>query len=305
MIAACPKCQTRYRLKPEQLTGKGVKLRCRRCSAIFRVRPQPATAADTPAPQTPVAPAPTPRPAPVASGPRVVLAVPETSDVEAPKRWASVLQRWGLAVQLAHDGVDAILAIQRDIPRAVVAHASLARMSGVELCELMKRNESLREIPLVLIASQTDTEELAAIEAGRFGADAYLEHGSAPEALRDRLERLGVPLDDTPPIPPREAAPDPPAAEPPAQPRAQGAEFTEARVQAERLARIAVSDIVLYNEEKFAAAIEGGDVLEAMREELEEGRGLLRGRIPPEIFAERDYMGDELARIARMRSGAG
>jgi len=322
MIAACPKCHTRYRLKSEQLSGDGAKLRCRRCSAIFRVRsPRAAPAPEQTAPREEPSGASSrkPEPAPAApppSGPRVVLAMPETDNAEGPKRWVGALQRWGLAVQLIHDGVEAILAIQREIPRAVVTHASLDRMSGLELCELMKRNESLRKIPFILIASQADAEELAAVEAGRFGADAYLERGSAPEALHDRLERLGVPLGESSPVPrfasPRGAAavadaPPIPPVTPPAQPHdppGEGGDLSEARVRAERLARIAVSDIVLYNEGKFVAAVERGDVLEAMRDELEEGRSLLRGRVPAPVFAERDYMGDELARIARIRSEA-
>ena len=39
MIAACPKCQTRYRLRMEQIGERGVRLRCRRCEALFRVLP--------------------------------------------------------------------------------------------------------------------------------------------------------------------------------------------------------------------------------------------------------------------------
>lgn len=360
MIAACPKCQTRYRLKPEQFTGEGLKLRCRRCSAIFRVRAPKATGApDLTAPRAeqPAAHLPPSTPEPSSeAGPRVVLALPETDDAAASKRWLGALQRWGLRVTLTHDGVEAMLGAARELPQAVVAHASLARMNGIELCELMKRNADLRGIPLILIASREDAEELAAVEAGRFGADAYLEFGSAPEALRDRLERLGLALNEAPaPLarpatgprgvadareaaaPPQPAAPlaerspdraasqsDRSALSGSAVPPAAGSQpvatqtavkgptptgpegaVSEARSHAERLARIAVSDIVLYNEEKFAAAIERGDVLEAMRDELEEGRCLLRDRVPAEIFAERDYMGDELVRIARMRGEAG
>ena len=72
--------------------------------------------------------------------------------------------------------------------------------------------------------------------------------------------------------------------------------------RAERLARIAVSDIVLYNEEKFAAAVRSEDPLQAMRDEVEEGRALLRGRIEEAVFATRDFVGDELLRQVRERA---
>jgi len=65
-----------------------------------------------------------------------------------------------------------------------------------------------------------------------------------------------------------------------------------------------VSDIVLYNPEKFdAAARSGGDVAAAMRDELEEGRSLFRERIDAQVRAERDHLAEELNRAAKARSG--
>jgi hypothetical protein len=74
-----------------------------------------------------------------------------------------------------------------------------------------------------------------------------------------------------------------------------------ARAQAERLARIIVSDIVLYNEGKFSTAVRSGGVLEAMRDELQEGRALFRERIDVQVRDERDFLADELVRVARGR----
>ena len=38
MIAACPKCQARYRIEREKIGEAGVRLRCSRCESVFRVR---------------------------------------------------------------------------------------------------------------------------------------------------------------------------------------------------------------------------------------------------------------------------
>jgi hypothetical protein len=76
------------------------------------------------------------------------------------------------------------------------------------------------------------------------------------------------------------------------------------RAQAERLARIIVSDIVLYNEEKFSAAVRSGGVLETMRDELAEGRTLFRERIDVQVRDERDFLADELVRVARARGSS-
>ncbi|HTY19907.1 MAG TPA: MJ0042-type zinc finger domain-containing protein, partial [Myxococcota bacterium] len=52
MIAACPKCQTRYRVGTEQLGSDGARLRCSQCSAVFRVRLPQAPEGSLPSPPT-------------------------------------------------------------------------------------------------------------------------------------------------------------------------------------------------------------------------------------------------------------
>ena len=72
MIAACPKCQTRYRVEPERLGADGARLRCSHCSAVFRVRLPAASHAEAVAP---VEPTPRPEPSPANQG------TPEASDL--------------------------------------------------------------------------------------------------------------------------------------------------------------------------------------------------------------------------------
>ena len=175
MIAACPKCQTRYRVEPERLGPEGARLRCSQCSAVFRVR----LPIEQPAPADPVTPGeesrasdaaalggvarsepqaseahqdaltrgnqapsaegrsaprnPEPQSQDIGSEPRtsespddaphfdqsrlILIAHP---DPDACKRIAETLEREGMQVLVAHDGVEAILSIQRALPRAVV-----------------------------------------------------------------------------------------------------------------------------------------------------------------------------------------
>jgi hypothetical protein len=81
-------------------------------------------------------------------------------------------------------------------------------------------------------------------------------------------------------------------------------ELAEERAKAERLARIIVSDIVLYNADQFTAAIAADNVLEALETALQEGRDLFRQRIGERVRVGRDYLEEELLRVARSR-GAG
>ena len=77
--------------------------------------------------------------------------------------------------------------------------------------------------------------------------------------------------------------------------------LADERAKAERLARIIVSDIVLYNPEQFERALQTGNVVQALESGLQEGRELFRQRIDERVRAEKDHLAEELARVARSR----
>jgi len=63
-----------------------------------------------------------------------------------------------------------------------------------------------------------------------------------------------------------------------------------------------VSDIVLYHPEKFEAAAQAGNVAEALAADLAEGRALFNQRVDPSVRDERDFLTEELERVAAERS---
>ncbi len=212
------------------------------------------------------------------------------------------------------------------MPRVAILDASLPGLGGHAVCEVVKRSPLLREVRVLLLQGSDAPTRDAAAEG--FSADLYLDPSRGDEECRSALVRAlrewGVPVSI--PSPPREAAGDPAPATPPTREPAPPAPDSESMAasgavspsapepaasasvdgeeiqRAERLARIAVSDIVLYNEEKFAAAVRSEDPLQAMRDEVEEGRALLRGRIDEKVFATRDFVSDELLRQVRERA---
>jgi hypothetical protein len=197
-------------------------------------------------------------------------------------------------------------------------------MFGFQICELVKRNESLRGTWLVLVGSIHNQERYRRPAGEMYGADAYLETPDLPEAALKLLADGGVALRApareparpiAPPLPPRpqpavekrvetprpapQPAPPRPVAPAPSARPADGLE--EQRAKAERLARIIVSDIVLYNEQKFAEAVRRGEVLNALEADLAEGRNLFQQRVDARVRGERDYLAEELLRIAKQR----
>jgi predicted Zn finger-like uncharacterized protein len=403
MIADCPGCGARYRIEPSRLRSEGVRLRCSRCEAIFRVRPpaaqpeskgresaetvvppssQASLAADSkrsPAHATasPLSAPPDPAEPPTDRDRLVLIADPE---IEQGKATAGALVHWGLQPILVHDGVEAIMTIQRMIPRAIVIDAALPKMFGFQVCELVKRNESLRHIKVALVGAIHDPERYRRPPSELYGADSYLERPQLPAGLKAILSSFGLPVgSDNPPVAPAgpklpmtpdedsepgsvglapfpqsssssphempgmagrgsegstsismaprpfpvETVVEPPAAAPdpaaipspspapistqdaPSEVTPAGdAEPSEEVARAERLARIVVSDIVLYNQKKFDAAVRAGNVLEAMDAEMAEGRALVAARIDASLRQQRDFLAEELLRVASSRSGA-
>ncbi len=317
MIASCPKCAARYRIERQRIEPAGARLRCSRCQVVFRVRPPARAAQETPPEPAPVAAAPSARPR-EAPGPRVLVATP---NAELGKETCAALDRWGFEPVLVHDGVEALLEIQRQLPRAIVVNADLPGMYGFQICEMVKRNESLRSIHAVLIGAIHAPERYHRAPDELYGADSYLEEPDLPDALAPVLEEFGLPLRQPPrtetrPRPEAEItapapaeAPAVPAAPPQPEPAPQPAaaapndELSPLREEAERLARIIVSDIVLYNADQFSEALGSGDVAGAMEGPLDEGRALFRGRVDERIRREKDHLLEELLRVARLRAG--
>jgi hypothetical protein len=76
---------------------------------------------------------------------------------------------------------------------------------------------------------------------------------------------------------------------------------SEAYEKAARLARIIVSDIILYNQEEFDAAVRAGNVLEALGPQLAEGHALFAERVDPSVGDAQEFLSQELLRIARSK----
>jgi CheY-like chemotaxis protein len=278
----------------------------------------------------------------------VVVADP---DVESGKRVMSALASWGLQPVLVHDGVEALLTIQRMLPRAAILDAALPKMYGFQICEMVKRNESLRSMHVVLVGSVHHQDRYRRPPTDTYGADAYMEKPELPDGLASVLQGFGYPVSGAPaaapqahiraqdpqlpepvapppeapapaPVAPPPQAPAPeapapapvapaPAAEPVAAPAAPAAAASEGpddglgeqRANAERLARIIVSDILLYHPEQFEAGLASGQLAQALEGAIEEGRGFFAQRVDARVRDERDFIMEELQRVARERGG--
>jgi CheY-like chemotaxis protein len=230
-------------------------------------------------------------------------------DAATAKAISDFLQTRRIQAVVASDGGEALLQIHRTRPDGAVLGGRLPGISGAAVAEIVRRTAELASVRLIRVATLDEP-----VGAPEFEAEHTLEPGDLPEGLGPILERLELgekpAIAESPPEPQEQPKEDP---EPESKPEPQAAPASGRRTPptssdpevaaAERLARIIVSDIILYNDEKFARGVEEGNAVQLLQAELEEASTLFKQRIPEEIRAERDFLTEELERRAEAKRG--
>jgi predicted Zn finger-like uncharacterized protein len=336
VIAACPQCQTRYRLARDKIGPQGARIRCSQCQTIFRVQAPPEGTPPTPpeAKPSPVASAPAPRvtppaapaaakpapapvtpPAPPKPLPPLARALVAEPDGDNAKAVTELLASWRIEAEVVDDGGEALVRMFRTPPALAVLGPDLPSLSASRIAEVAQRATELAAVKLIRIATDSDKTG-----TNGFDAEEVLEAGDYPAGLPEILGRIGIGAKPTAPAPaPAAPAPSPkPAAKPAPAPAAKPAapapapapapraaapnvpSSDPAIAAAERLARIAVSDVILYNQEKFAASAAKGSAAKDFVSELAEARQHFNSRVAPSVRAERDFLVEELERRAEV-----
>lgn len=116
-----------------------------------------------------------------------VLVVDDSITVREVER--KMLEAYGYEVDVAVDGMDGWNAVRSGEYRLVITDIDMPRMDGIELVRLIKQDETLKGLP-VMVVSYKDREEdkLLGLEAG---ADYYLTKGGFhDETLREAVVDL-------------------------------------------------------------------------------------------------------------------
>jgi chemosensory pili system protein ChpA (sensor histidine kinase/response regulator) len=105
---------------------------------------------------------------------------------------ARLLQKYGFDVVTARDGVDAMALLQDTVPDMMLLDVEMPRMDGFELATLMRNDERLRQIPIIMITSRTGDKHRE--RAGQIGVDRYLGKPYQEHELLATIHRLtGLP----------------------------------------------------------------------------------------------------------------
>ncbi|HEX5513254.1 MAG TPA: response regulator, partial [Gammaproteobacteria bacterium] len=105
-----------------------------------------------------------------------------------------LLERGGMAVVTAKDGVDAVARLQETIPDAMLLDIEMPRMDGYELATHMRNDERLRHVPIIMITSRTSEKHRE--RAFEIGVNRYLgkpyQEAELLANLQEVLEETGV-----------------------------------------------------------------------------------------------------------------
>jgi len=98
----------------------------------------------------------------------------------------NLLENHGYRISVAHDGRHAVRILEKEyIPHIVISDIVMPYMNGYELCSHIKRQESLKNIPIILLTALSDPEDV--IQALACGADNLVTKPFSESLLLNRI----------------------------------------------------------------------------------------------------------------------
>jgi chemosensory pili system protein ChpA (sensor histidine kinase/response regulator) len=126
--------------------------------------------------------------APERSRPLLVMVVDDSVTVR--KVTSRFLERQGMEVMLAKDGVDAINLLQEceQVPDVMLLDIEMPRMDGFEVASRVRHTSRLQDIPIIMITSRTGDKHRE--RAFSLGVNRYLGKPYQEMALLDTINEL-------------------------------------------------------------------------------------------------------------------
>jgi len=121
------------------------------------------------------------------SDPPAVIVIAEDSRIQG----MVLKNRLEQAGYIAHIGADGELAldlVRRHLPKLVISDIEMPKMNGYGLCRAIKTDPSLRHIPVLLLSTLSDAEDI--IQGLDVGADNYVTKPYDPAYLLSRVESM-------------------------------------------------------------------------------------------------------------------
>jgi DNA-binding response OmpR family regulator len=98
---------------------------------------------------------------------------------------AEALGDRGYQTSRVHDGIEAINTILANKPDLVVLDLALPRLSGYDICSMVRKSEPVRKTPIVVMSGRGNVDDR--LEAFAVGADDYV---TKPFELNELVARV-------------------------------------------------------------------------------------------------------------------
>lgn len=118
--------------------------------------------------------------------PTLVMVVDDSVTVR--KVTSRLLERNGMEVVTAKDGLDAVAQLQDHKPDIILLDIEMPRMDGFEVASFVRHDDDLREVPICMITSRTGAKHRD--RALALGVNEYLGKPFQETELLDTIERL-------------------------------------------------------------------------------------------------------------------
>ncbi len=128
-----------------------------------------------------------PLPLPLSLRSEIEILIVDDSRVQS-KLLKDLLQNRGYLVRAAADGREALDMAREKKPTLIISDVVMPIMNGYDMCLALKQDEALREVPVILLTSLSDTSDIVLGLMAR--ADYYLTKPYSPDYLLDTIKEV-------------------------------------------------------------------------------------------------------------------
>lgn len=115
------------------------------------------------------------------------ILIAEDSRTQA-EQLSFLLEQHGYRVTIAANGKQALLAAQAQKPTLIISDIVMPEMDGYELCKAIKSDENLKDIPVILVTTLSDAQDV--IRGLECGADNFIRKPYDERYLLSRIDYL-------------------------------------------------------------------------------------------------------------------
>jgi response regulator RpfG family c-di-GMP phosphodiesterase len=267
MELTCKHCGSRFRAALDLPLTAPVRVACPSCHNQMVLKPAPASEA-APQPATPATPMRRRKTAAIADEPR-----PFRSFL------GEHLRRLGFDVTYFDTGEHVTDFARESRAELVIVNVYLKGKLGVEVTEEIKADAAMSATRVILIGALFRANRFRANPTNLYGADEYIEEQIPEKEFRQIIRKLFPELGPTVDMP------------------VESREFDEAR----RLARLILSDIIIYHAAKVERGIRENSFFELLRDEIAEGRQYYESRVPKRVLRDSEIFTETLQQFVQMK----